>query len=160
MKAKHLIFNLLFSLMTAAFGVGLLVAWPQPEASAEQPALDSTLSTDTTAITHDVPVIAPTDSVGSGTGGKDDPPPADEHGLLKRLWALIVGNKGAALAAFLALAEIVVRLTPTEKDNNLLRLLQSWLDKLIPNYRKGGGQFVAFTEKEDAPALAAVKPKR
>lgn len=158
MKAKkHLTFNLLFGVMTAIFGVSILMAWPSPNASAEQPSLDSTLSTDTTAITHDVPVIAPTDSVGGGT---DDLPPADEPGLLKRLWALIVGNKGAALAAFLALAEIVVRLTPTEKDNNLLRLLQSWLDKIVPNYRKGGGQFAAFTEKEDAPALAAVKPKK
>ena len=53
----------------------------------------------------------------------------------------------------LPLLEMVVRLTPSEKDNNILRILQSWIDKIIPNRRAGGGRFVAYDNKDSAPSL-------
>ena len=57
----------------------------------------------------------------------------------------------------IAVAEVVVRLTPTEKDNNILRVVQSWIDRIFPNKRKGGGLFRAFKKRKDAPPIAYVK---
>ncbi len=37
------------------------------------------------------------------------------------------------LLAILAIAEIIVRLTPTEKDNSILNKIMWVVDKLIPN---------------------------
>ena len=56
----------------------------------------------------------------------------------------------------MTLFEAVVRLTPTEKDNNLFRTIQSWLDMLLPNYKKGGGKFAAFDNENDAPVQSLV----
>ena len=56
----------------------------------------------------------------------------------------------------MALFEAIARLTPTEKDNNLLRTIQSWLDILIPNNKKGGGIFTAFNSQKDAPIQSLV----
>tara|TARA_Y100001973_G_C5189856_1_gene330240 strand:+ start:932 stop:1075 length:144 start_codon:yes stop_codon:yes gene_type:complete len=40
------------------------------------------------------------------------------------------------LLAVLAIAEIIVRLTPTEKDNSILNKIMWVVDKLIPNKLK------------------------
>ena len=40
------------------------------------------------------------------------------------------------LLALLAIAEIIVRLTPTEKDNSILNKIMWVVDKLIPNKLK------------------------
>ncbi len=52
--------------------------------------------------------------------------------------------KELILAVF-AVAEVVVRLTPSEKDNSILNKVVSvstyLLDFLIPNRKKGGGGF-------------------
>lgn len=55
---------------------------------------------------------------------------------------------------------LIARLTPSEKDNDLLRIIQSWLDAIIPNLKKGGGSFAAYREKEKAPAMAYTKKKK
>lgn len=95
----------------------------------------------------------------TGAAVPDPPVAADEKPtvleFLKNAWAWILAN----IAILLLIAEAVVRLTPTEKDNNILRIVQSWLDKLLPNRKKGGGTFVAFEERGDAPSIAAVGRK-
>ncbi len=43
--------------------------------------------------------------------------------------------------ALVALVEVIVRLTPTQKDNSILSFITEWLTKLLPNRRAGGGTF-------------------
>ena len=45
----------------------------------------------------------------------------------------------AILVGIVAVAEIVVKLTPSEKDNAFLVRVVTALSALIPNIRKGGG---------------------
>lgn len=56
--------------------------------------------------------------------------------------------------------EPIARLTPTEKDNNLLRTIQSWLDALLPNRKKGGGTFNAYRTRNDAPRAGFVPEQK
>lgn len=102
-----------------------------------------------------------TDSTDTGAGVELDPAPTT-GGILA--WAKWLWNNFENIAAVLVLlimaVEPIIRWTPTEKDNNILRVIQSWLDRLIPNARKAGGVFAAFTRKEDAPKIASVTPKQ
>lgn len=45
----------------------------------------------------------------------------------------------AILLGLVAVAEIVVNLTPSEKDNSVLLKIKNALSAVIPNFRKGGG---------------------
>lgn len=45
----------------------------------------------------------------------------------------------AILAGLIAVAEIVVNLTPSEKDNSVLLKIKNVLSAVIPNFKKGGG---------------------
>lgn len=86
--------------------------------------------------------------------------PAPTGGLLnwaRWLWGNYEEIAGILLLLIMAI-DPITRWTPTEKDNNLLRSIQSWIDRLIPNAKKAGGVFTAFKTKEDAPALAAAPP--
>ena len=51
--------------------------------------------------------------------------------ITENLWEII----GVAMIAF----ELIVRLTPTEKDNTIYGKIKSILDAIIPNRKKGGG---------------------
>jgi len=61
----------------------------------------------------------------------------------------------AAVLALLAFAELVVRLTPTEKDDGAVerigKKVRKWvdmLDKVFPNIKKGGGKHDKLKDKE------------
>lgn len=45
----------------------------------------------------------------------------------------------AIVVGLVAVAEIVVNLTPSEKDNSILLKIKNALSAIIPNFRKGGG---------------------
>ena len=45
----------------------------------------------------------------------------------------------AIVVGLVAVAEIVVNLTPSEKDNSILLKIKNTLSAIIPNFRKGGG---------------------
>lgn len=47
----------------------------------------------------------------------------------------------SALFALVAFAEVIVRLTPTEKDNSILKKIVNILFFLFPNKKKDGGLF-------------------
>lgn len=64
------------------------------------------------------------------------------------------------LVGLIGVIDPIIRWTPTEKDNNLLRIIQSWLDTLFPNRRSTGGSFTAFNNTKDAPPVAYVPPKK
>jgi hypothetical protein len=159
--------NTFFVLMGVAFAVLFFSLLPAPSAKAGDPAKQPGLSIKKPAPAIEVDTMTPegsdVDTSGTvpsepGTGGGGGTSP-DGKNLFAVVWAWLMQNKEAALGLLFVVLDAIVRLTPTEKDNNLLRLLQSWLDKLIPNRKKGGGQFAAFQEPDDAPALAAVVPK-
>lgn len=58
---------------------------------------------------------------------------------------IIKENWGSLLLGLLAFVELLVRLTPTEKDNSILNMIIKFLNVLIPNLKKGGGTFVMRT---------------
>lgn len=87
-----------------------------------------------------------------------DPIPDNFNPLTWFFWfksniAEVVG----VITTIIALLDVLLRLTPTEKDNNALRVIQSWLDKIVPNKRDGGGIFTAYEKKEDVPIMGAYK---
>ena len=49
-------------------------------------------------------------------------------------------NWGALLMGLLGFADLVTRLTPSEKDNSILNFLVSIFNAIIPNLKKGGGR--------------------
>lgn len=53
----------------------------------------------------------------------------------------LTDNWGKLVIGLLAFAEVVVRITPTEKDNTVLNYLSRIINALIPNRRKDGGTF-------------------
>jgi len=59
--------------------------------------------------------------------------------------------RSLALAVF-ALLEVVVRLTPSEKDNSIVNKVVTFgayiLDFIIPNRRKGGGRLKMKMKKD------------
>lgn len=46
------------------------------------------------------------------------------------------------LFGLMGFVEVIVRLTPTEKDNSIFNLIMTVLNALIPNRAKGGGKIV------------------
>jgi len=50
-------------------------------------------------------------------------------------------NWGALLMGLLGFADLVARLTPSVKDNSILNLLNTIINAIIPNLKKGGGSF-------------------
>jgi hypothetical protein len=53
--------------------------------------------------------------------------------------AFLKANLLTIVTAVIALLEVIVRLTPTERDNSLLSAIKAIIDKFIPNRRTGGG---------------------
>ncbi len=44
------------------------------------------------------------------------------------------------LIGLMAFIKVITNLTPTEKDNKMFSWIDSILNTIIPNYKKGGGQ--------------------
>jgi hypothetical protein len=51
----------------------------------------------------------------------------------------ILDNWAIILPAALAFAEVIVRITPSEKDNSILNWIMKGVDWLIKNKKTGGG---------------------
>jgi midasin (ATPase involved in ribosome maturation) len=65
----------------------------------------------------------------------------------------------ALISALLAVAELIVRLTPTEKDDGAVERIGhkvreglDMLDRVFPNVKKGGGKHVKLKDKAKEPA--------
>ena len=50
-------------------------------------------------------------------------------------------NWGALVASLLAFCDVVVRLTPSVKDNSILSFVSKIFNYIIPNRKTGGGTF-------------------
>ena len=57
------------------------------------------------------------------------------------MWQFVKDNPGLCLGGIYVVAEIVVALTPTKKDDAILDIVRAILKKYVPRYRKGGGTF-------------------
>jgi len=53
---------------------------------------------------------------------------------------LIKTNLTEIITALLTVAWVIVRLTPTKKDNDILSIITKIIKVIIPNNKKGGGQ--------------------
>lgn len=49
-------------------------------------------------------------------------------------------NWGVLLTAIIGLAEVIVRLTPSKKDNSIVALIKRIIDAIFPNRLSGGGK--------------------
>ena len=57
------------------------------------------------------------------------------------MWGYIKDNPGLFLMGLYVLAELIVALTPTKRDDAIFDIIRSILKKYIPRLRKGGGTF-------------------
>ena len=60
----------------------------------------------------------------------------------------ITNNWYWLLPLVIAIAEVIVNLTPTEKDNSILNFIVKVLDKALPNKTKDGKKFKLRSNKE------------
>lgn len=56
------------------------------------------------------------------------------------LGSFLSANWGILSLSLLSFLEVVTRLTPSEKDNTVLKILSNILNAIIPNLKKGGGR--------------------
>ena len=56
------------------------------------------------------------------------------------MWDWIKENPGFAIGGVYVVAELVVALTPTKKDDAIFDILRGILRKRIPRLKKGGGK--------------------
>ena len=55
--------------------------------------------------------------------------------------SILTDNWGVIVLGLLTFAETIVRLTPTQKDNTILKFLVTVFNAVVPNKKKGGGVF-------------------
>ena len=89
--------------------------------------------------------------------------------LLIEVYAYIKGNwYGIVLVvgAVLTLAEAIVRVTPTKKDDGAVERVGKWLrsafdmaSTVFPNLKKGGGKHPTLKEKESNPVVEKIEEK-
>lgn len=65
---------------------------------------------------------------------ENDSPGSSWKDLLKENW-------GALTLGLLAFVEIIVRITPSITDNSIVNFISNVINAILPNYRKGGGNF-------------------
>ena len=64
----------------------------------------------------------------------------EQGNTIAQIWEWIKANLWPLLIGLLGFVEVVVRLTPTQKDDAWFEWLKNIIDALIPNMRKGGGR--------------------
>lgn len=94
---------------------------------------------DQTSITADNPEIAPAASTKEEGGAQVTPEQTNVE--QEKAKNFLTDNWGALLLGLLGFLDLVVRLTPTEKDNSIVNFLLTVFNAIIPNFRKGGGSF-------------------
>jgi len=67
--------------------------------------------------------------------------PEPETTLWQRIFAYLRENTAEAVMALLMIGQIIVNLTPTEKDNGWFLWLRRIFEMIFPNLKKGGGTF-------------------
>ena len=68
---------------------------------------------------------------------------------MEAFWQFITGHMAELIFGLLAFAEIIVRLTPTKKDDSILNFIITIIDALFPNRRKNGGKFTLSSQEKE-----------
>lgn len=71
-----------------------------------------------------------------------DPESAGIKDFFAENWLVLSGG-------LLVFIELIVRLTPTKKDDSIVNWLNTLLGVFVPNFKKGGGTFVATTKVKE-----------
>jgi hypothetical protein len=112
------------------------------------------LPVDTSAVTDTTTQPA---GVVPGTGETVTPPDKNRGfnliTFLKERWQDI-------LLWFIPLLWFIVRLTPTKKDDDFVKIILSWLDAVVPNRKAAGGVHATYSDASTAPKLAYVPKKQ
>ena len=58
------------------------------------------------------------------------------------IWNFVKNNVAELVVALMGFIKVIVNLTPTEKDNKIFGLLDTFINWIIPNYKVGGGTHV------------------
>lgn len=85
---------------------------------------------------------ADADQAGAELSENDVPgldPVPEETTFWEDLWAWLRANWVAALLGLIGIIEIIVNLTPTERDNAWFKWLRDFVNTILPNRAKGGG---------------------
>ncbi len=116
--------------------IGLLFGFPQGNH------VKASSLPDQTSITADNPEIAPAASA-QEEGGEDLQGTTIEKSVPELVEGgnFLTDNWGVLLLGLLGFFDLIVRLTPTEKDNSIVNFLLTVFNAIIPNFRKGGGSF-------------------
>jgi hypothetical protein len=77
------------------------------------------------------------------TEAPDPAAPDEAPTLWQRIFAYLKENTAEKIIALMALLQIVVNLTPTEKDNGWFLWLRRIFEFIFPNRKTGGGTFEA-----------------
>lgn len=112
--------------------IGMVVVWP-PGYQAQ--ALTSDQETFVVDHQNIAPAVAMQEEGGVAVEADTSNAEVSEAGnFVKDNWiALVFG--------LLGFIELIVRLTPSEKDNSIFNWLTSLINALLPNLKKGGGTF-------------------
>lgn len=86
-----------------------------------------------------VATIGDTTNVEAGTITATVPPYAPRPPEKVSIGEFLLTNWEALLFALLALAKVIVNLTPSTKDNKVFALLDNLINWIVPNLKKGGG---------------------
>ncbi|HCY41019.1 MAG TPA: hypothetical protein DHV48_06635 [Prolixibacteraceae bacterium] len=113
--------------------IGLLFIFPQGNH------VKASSLSDQTSIVADNPEIAPAASVQEEGGVQVTPEQSNVE--QETTGNFLIENWGVLLLGLLGFFDLVVRLTPTEKDNSIVNFLMTIFNAIIPNFKKGGGSF-------------------
>ncbi len=121
----------LFSVMILM--IGLLIALPYGNQ------VQASIPTDQTSFVVDNQNMAP--AVQAQEEGGVPATPEKTNVVQETTGNFFSDNWGALLMGLLGFADVVARLTPTEKDNSIVNFLMTLFNAIIPNFKKGGGSF-------------------
>ena len=57
------------------------------------------------------------------------------------MWEFIKDNPGLCFIALYGLAEFIIALTPTKKDDAVFDIIRRIVQRYVPRLKKGGGKF-------------------
>lgn len=120
--------------------IGMLVVWPpgnQVQAS----------NSDQSSFVVDQQTIAPAVAMQEegGVAIEADNPNADQP-VIETTGDFLKDNWIALLLGLLGFIELIVRLTPSTKDNSIFNWLATLINALLPNIKKGGGTFKVLSK--------------
>lgn len=92
--------------------------------------------------------IAPFAAFQEDVGGVVDVGVVEETpvGIAEPSTNFLLENWGALLLGLLAFIELIVRLTPTQKDNSIFNWIVTLINAILPNLKKGGGTYTVSSK--------------